>query len=251
MESKTITELNKINKDFYKTVFNDFDNSRNYFWAGWEKLLPFIKAINKPVLKVLDVGCGNGRFGEFLIKNSLKVEYTGLDNSAELLESAKTRLTTSPENTNSFHFHELDIVNDPDISILKDEQYDLVVSFGVFHHIPSFELRLQVVKKLQSILSEEGILAISLWQFTKSENLMNRAVPKSELNTHVNDPSQLESGDYLLDWKRGEMAVRYCHEVDEVEMKKLFDNANSREVHSYHADGKNGDLNLYGVLTSI
>ena len=47
-------------------------------------------------MRVLDLGCGNGRFAEFLAQNldqNIKIEYVGIDSSGELLELAQKHLS--------------------------------------------------------------------------------------------------------------------------------------------------------------
>lgn len=62
MDTKTINHLNAINRAFYATVANDFDQTRGTAWPGWKRLQPYLTL----PLSVLDVGCGNARFALFL-----------------------------------------------------------------------------------------------------------------------------------------------------------------------------------------
>jgi len=234
MDKKTVNLLNQVNKSFYQDVFESFDDSRGYFWKGWEKLLDFLP--DKQLLRVLDVGCGNGRFYEFLQSKDIEVDYLGIDNSSELLEIARDKYSEA-------EFKKVDIVENPNI-LTNYTNYDLIVSFGVFHHIPSYKLRSQMVQALSDALSPAGILTISFWQFTKSKSLMKRVVDWDAIEI---PPSDVERGDYLLDWQRGNNALRYCHVVNEKEMNSFVDEANIDLIDSFTADGRSGDLNLYLV----
>ena len=62
VDDATFRYLNDLNRRFYETVAIDFDATRQQAWAGWERLLPYLHA----PLSILDIGCGNGRFGAFL-----------------------------------------------------------------------------------------------------------------------------------------------------------------------------------------
>ncbi|MEW6579100.1 MAG: hypothetical protein AB1435_07890, partial [Chloroflexota bacterium] len=57
-----------------------------------------------------------------------------------------------------------------------------------------------------------------------------------------------EPGDYLLDWRRGARAPRYCHYVDDAEHAALIAATGLRELATYRADGHTGDVNQYSIL---
>ena len=59
---------------------------------------------------------------------------------------------------------------------------------------------------------------------------------------------ELESGDYLLDWKRGGRGLRYCHLVDETEVGRLAAESGLRVRETFRAGGREGDLSLFAVL---
>src|SRR5664279_238076 len=91
MDDLTIRTLNDLNRRFYETVAADFDATRQTAWQGWDPLVRYLK----PPLTVLDVGCGNGRFGVFLADRLGKtgLHYHGIDSSAILLGRASAGLT--------------------------------------------------------------------------------------------------------------------------------------------------------------
>src|SRR5437773_46351 len=66
VDQVTIQRLNEINRAFYNRVAQDFDETRQQAWPGWDTLLSYLNAPLNAPLSVLDVGCGNGRFGLFL-----------------------------------------------------------------------------------------------------------------------------------------------------------------------------------------
>ncbi len=70
----------------YNLIAEDFSTTRYLIWPEIKFL--FDKYFF-PGEKVLDLGCGNGRYFECLKKK--KVNYFGLDNSEKLIEIAKAR----------------------------------------------------------------------------------------------------------------------------------------------------------------
>lgn len=228
MDTATIARLNAINREFYRITATEFDATRGQAWQGWERLLPLISPTSK--LSILDVGCGNGRFGVFLRERGLNISYHGIDNSAALLEKARAAL---PDATLELR----DIVDNPP----DTGEYDLVVLFGVLHHVPGCAQRLALIRLLANRVAQGGVLAFACWRFYEYGRLRSRIVPwRNDL--------PVEQHDYLLDWRRGERALRYCHYVDDAEHAALVAATGLHEVLSYRADGEDGQANKYSVL---
>ncbi|MCI0555860.1 MAG: class I SAM-dependent methyltransferase, partial [Anaerolineae bacterium] len=232
MDEDTLHRLNAINREFYKTTASEFDQTRGKAWLGWDKLRDYLAA----PLSVLDVGCGNGRFGIFLAEafNEL-VTYHGIDNNSALLESAKTALAAMPHI--SATLTEQDIITQPPDS----GTYDLVVLFGVIHHVPGAENRLALMRQLAGRVTQNGLLCFASWRFYEYERFRERIVDWGE-------DIEVEQGDYLLDWRRGERALRYCHYVDDAEQAALIAATGLSEVLTYRADGEDNRMNAYSVL---
>lgn len=310
MDKKIINKLNKLNTDFYNTVAVSFDDSRHYFWQGWDKIPPLLN--NFKNIRVADIGCGNGRFGQFLLEKcpEIKTSYTGIDANQKLLEFAQQNLEGKIP---ALHLSKLDVIsavqtmqksnldrhfkpltkseclfknggvkcvpinnkskteknsngeggsesdtenkntNDSNNNdFLKNQEFQLITSFGFFHHIPSFKLRLKLIKYLLSKLSKNGYLIISFWQFIEYERFKKKVVKdQSELSSLDINLNSLETDDYILDWKRGKNALRYCHNVGENEQKELIKQSGAKLILEYFADGKEGNVNKYVVLQHI
>jgi SAM-dependent methyltransferase len=254
MDADTITRLNAINREFYRLTAEEFDLTRGQAWQGWEKILPHLARIidyrrgvqgnlrlhnaptNPVTLSVLDVGCGNGRFGVFLAQRlNVALHYHGVDNNPALLEKAKTALAGLAEVT----LEERDIVaNPPD-----GGHYDLVAAFGLLHHIPGGEQRLTFMQALAARVAEGGLLVFACWRFYEYEQWRARIVPfPADL------AGKTEKHDYLLDWRRGTTALRYCHYVDDEEHARLVAAAGLTEIAAYRADGQGNAMNRYSLL---
>ncbi|MEO8397712.1 MAG: class I SAM-dependent methyltransferase [Chloroflexota bacterium] len=244
MDETTIRSLNEINRRFYETVAVEFDSSRQKPWEGWERIVEQIRAgvPNEVWLRpaptpftVLDVGCGNGRFGRFLADQIGKerLRYVGIDSSAALLERAKTAL----EGIDA-RLEQRDIVESPLDAALGE--FDMVALFGVLHHIPGADRRLALVRALGERVAPGGVLVFTEWRFLDVATLRARVVPWAA-------NLQVEAGDCLLDWRRGETALRYCHFVDDAEHERLVEASGLKRVEEFRADA----TNRYTVLRRV
>lgn len=227
MDESTIRRLNAINQQFYETVAADFDATRQKPWLGWRQLVPYLSA----GMRVLDVGCGNGRFGMFVAENLQGAfSYVGLDNSAALLKRARAALG---------HMDAHLLIHDVVTAPLGDDlgRFDLVVLFGVLHHVPGAAQRLDLMRRLAQCVQPGGWLVFSEWRFYEDERLRARILPwDAEM--------QVEPKDYLLDWRRGATALRYCHYVDDAEHERLVAATGLAVAAEFRADS----ANLYSVL---
>jgi len=263
MQPDVIRRLNAVNRAFYAITAADFDATRQAPWAGWFPLLPYLSGVRR----VLDVGCGNGRFGVFLRQHvgESAIEYHGVDNSADLLERARGVLNPEsptlsekprgamlkddaippqPDTQNSgLATHHLFLHDFIDSALPADlTDYDVVAAFGVLHHVPGYETRRAFIRDLAGRLRSGGVLMLAAWRFLDDPALRARVAPWPD--DLVNE---VESGDALLDWRRGQTALRYCHHCDDSEFDALMADSGLTVESRYFADGGSGRMNLYAV----
>ncbi|MCS6910688.1 MAG: class I SAM-dependent methyltransferase [Anaerolineales bacterium] len=130
--------------------------------------------------------------------------------------------------------------------VLGSQSFDWTLAFAVFHHLPGRENRAKLLRVLAARLVPGGTLAMSNWQFTRSERLQRRLRPWSELGLRDSD---LEPNDYLLSWERsGRHGLRYVHLLDEAEARALAELAGLAVKEIFSADGISNNLTEY-VLT--
>lgn len=246
MQKSTIQTLNSINKKFYDDIAQDFSQSREHFWPGWQKLSPYITSLaqTKNKLTILDLGCGNGRFADFLRSQfpEMNWEYIGIDSNNSLLSIARDTY----QNTH-IQFLNKDIVEslNQEKDFLDDITYDVIVGFGVLHHIPSKKLREAFLTEINKHLHTNGIACVTIWRFMDIDRLEKKKVSPETVAIKENE---LEENDYFISWKRGTTAYRYCHYTDEVEQSELITAARFSLKKSFLADGREGEGNNYLIL---
>lgn len=224
-----ITYLINLTNDFYNKVGAEFDQTRQTPWKGWDLILEEISIKDKDrEFSVLDIGCGNGRFFEYL--NSHKDfklrSYLGVDSNEYLLTKMKGG------------FIKGDFISD--VNSIPGE-FDMVCAFGLTHHIPSSELRKKWFKEASEKVGAKGYFIFSNWRIDLLDDFQAKVL-KTSLN--------LEDNDYILGWNNSN-AQRYVHIYKEPEMSEIENllNKNGFEKFcAFFADGRNDKLNEYYVF---
>jgi tRNA (uracil-5-)-methyltransferase TRM9 len=240
--------LLELNRRFYAAVGGEFDRTRQGLPTGMVDLAGRLAAratdAGQKPMRVIDVGCGNGRFARALAQVGLAATYLGVDADAGLLAAAGEQ--TAALHQVATRYLQADIA-EPDWAspLAAQEPFDTVVCLAVLHHFPGFTLRQRIVSDLAQLLPPGGIIALSTWQFLSSERLANKQVEWMEAGV---DPDELEPGDALLPWNQGARALRFVHQLDLAEVEALAHGAGLRLVDTFRADGKEGNLNLYALL---
>jgi tRNA (uracil-5-)-methyltransferase TRM9 len=247
MDGETIERLLALNREFYITFARAFATSRSASDPALTCILPHIPH----GARVLDVGCGNGRLALLLDRERPGATYVGVDTVLELIEMACVQADQLKNIVAEFHVAD---VAQPGwggallgalASSSPGTSLNCAVALAVLHHVPGFDLRVQVLREVASLLEPGGRLILSTWQFLDSPRMRRKVVDWMEAGVAE---EALEPGDYLLDWKRGGRGLRYCHLVDEAEVKRLAAESGFRVHETFRAGGREGNLSLFAVL---
>ena len=232
MRTFVARRLLRINTRFYQQFGAEFAASRSALQPGMLRALPDLTGC----AAVLDVGCGNGRFGGAL---PAPVRYVGVDNSAALLGCAAQRTHTS--------FLQLDLM-DPAWVLRVRRRFPAIVCFAVLHHVPGARRRLRLLRQLHGLLQPGGVCVLSVWQFAHVPRLRRKICDWQQAGVTA---AQVDAQDYLLDWQRGGSGLRYAHQFSLAELALLCARAGFEVRQTYRSDGATGDMGLYVILRAV
>ena len=237
MNSVTAARLIELNKDFYTRFGDSFSATRHRIQPGVRQVLEMLKGEEN----ILDLGCGNGELARELAKRGHRGSYLGVDFSLPLLRDAESQ----PEGF-SATFKQVDLTQLSAFSgqLLANGPWPLITAFAVLHHIPSAVLRLNILNTVHQLLKPSGLFIHSNWQFLNSKKLKARIQPWEATSVSESD---VDAGDYLLDWRSGGAGLRYVHHFSEGELQELADATGFQVKDVFYSDGATENLGLYQV----
>ena len=233
MNSDITKQLIELNRKFYDQFGDSFSATRQRLQPGVKKILETIQADNS----VLDLGCGNGHFLHELHDRGHRAALLGVDFSLPLLRVADA--------TPGVEFRAVDLMQ---LSNVSDQLsvaggWNVITMFATMHHIPSQEMRLDILRTVKTLLKPGGKFYISNWQFLNSEKLRARVQPWGRVGLADSD---VDEGDYLLDWRGGASeGLRYAHQFSAEELLGLAGQVQMKVEAGFLSDGGNGRLGLY------
>jgi SAM-dependent methyltransferase len=247
MDQATRARLNALNRRFYAEHAAAFSQTRGRPWPGFMRALAQTAAVlatqaaGAARVRVLDMGCGNGRLITALrTRFGAAFEYVGVDASEPLLAIARER-HPDPQ----LRFVRADFVADPPDAVLPAGPFELCALFGLLHHVPDEAARAELLRAAAARLAPGGVLAFTLWRFDAEGDLERRRARAPSLSAELAQ-LQLDAGDYLL--RFGDHAVRYCHLCDDAEAERLRAAAGLPLLDRFRADGAGGRQNDYILL---
>lgn len=233
-----MTVSNK-NKKFYDKYADSWDQTRDYFWEGWELAWKYLSPIinyNKQI-DIHDIGCGNGRLSEFyhskLTDNQIiNTNYLGYDISIKLLEKAKKRIQALKPKYNLYKLTNLDINDFKSLqNTVKNQDMCIINLIAVTHHIESSTELTLLLEGIINIANKykQSIIIISNWQFLENEKIKNKL-------------RKINENYYELDWKGNYNTPRTLHYHTDSEISEKFSKNDYNKLAQYRADGYNNYL---------
>lgn len=211
------TNMHKLTKklqQFYNQNAEHFSQTRKKHWPEFDYIIEKINAYPWKKIVIRELGCGDGRFYNYLIKNcSKQMNYTGIDIADKLLDIAKKN---NPKAT----FVHADMVDY--IQKWKQESVDIIVSIASFQHIPTVWQRMLLLKNIYRLLTYE-------WEYimtnrTLSERFIKRyrkALCISLIKTACTLGQHVWKDMFIPRQNKGKKQRRYYHMYSEKECDNL------------------------------
>ena len=217
MHKEVVQQIVKENREIYNRIADQFSSTRKHPWGEFELFKPLVKNNDA----VLDVGCGNGRLGEFLADQ--QIQYSGHDISRKLIEHAEKKY---PQGTFT--------VGEASKLPYQDGKFNIVFLIATLHHISSHELRKQVLQEAHRVLKNNGTLIMTEW------NLLNRQwwplIMQYSFKKTIGQ-SNLDWGDVQKSWKNSQgelLGYRYLHPFTRGGLKRLLASAGFSKISQYY-----------------
>lgn len=141
--------LQQVQKS-YETVANEFSVTRERLQPALSRILDFVKDGDR----VLDVGCGNGRFMDLFVGR--QIDYIGIDNVTPLVAAAHQRCLKQNFNCRIMSGNAFELP-------FEQAEFNVVICAAVLHHVPGAKLRLKVLKEIYRVLKPDGIVFLTVW----------------------------------------------------------------------------------------
>ena len=173
----------------YDVIATDFTKRRPYLWDWITNFISYI-----PVSKILmDVGCGGGRVG--IECADMSISYIGLDSCQSFVDICVSKDLSA---------FKCDMCAIP----IVDNSVDYITSIASFHHLATYERRLESLCEMRRLLRPGGKVLLSVWsivQPVKTRRIFS------------------EYGDTMVPWsKPGIEKMRYYYIFKLDELESLF-----------------------------
>jgi tRNA (uracil-5-)-methyltransferase TRM9 len=248
--------LRKINYEFYTVHGRDFSSTRQRLQPGVRRLVGSLRGDES----ILDLGCGNGALPRELAKRGHRGAYLGIDFGEDLVWEAREKVSDLSARfvcADVLELREAPVCEPPLGSgsrsgnsstlneaheALRSTRWMIVAAFAALHHIPGRDQRQQLLRAIGRWMEPNGRLLLSNWQFVDHPRMQHRIRPWPTAGLEAGD---LDTNDYLLDWRHGTVGLRYAHQFDEAELRDLAATSGFNVLETFYSDGADHRSGLY------
>ncbi len=177
----------------------------------WKVVCEFLDSFSdKGDLKLLDLGCGNGRHLEYALKIGFcDFNLVGCDFSENQLDVTKKK---------GFEVAQADLESLP----FESNSFDIVICIASFHHLLEREEQLKALNEMRRVVKSNGVILLSNW-FPKKE-FLDKQIEKGKFK-FIDESKQRVRVTYTY---KSEKFNRFYYLFREDELKSLCMSVNLR-----------------------
>ncbi|HOM33180.1 MAG TPA: class I SAM-dependent methyltransferase [Candidatus Paceibacterota bacterium] len=237
MNEKLAKQILKENQKNYNLIAEEFSQTRNFISNNFKN---WIKNYIAEGEKILDWGCGNGRFCELFSNNN---NYYGIDFSEKMIAIAQDKYPFGNFKTCL-----------PTIIPYPNDFFDKIFSLAVFHHLPSKKIRIQFLKEAHRVLKPNGLLILTVWNMSFKQLIQSRNFKRLKLRLKffflkLIGKNPLDFNDIFIPWNN--KCQRYIHCFTLKELEKLSKQAGFKIIDKGVLKENQKESNLFIILQKI
>ena len=139
-------DLDQINQDTYEEISKEFSETRAYVWKCVKDFTSLITNTNN---KVIEIGCGNGKNMEYIIRHT-NSNIIGIDTCKHFVEICQNK--------------KLQVIQSNSIKLpYADNSFDYLLCIAMFHHLLTEEDRNKSMKEFIRIMKPASYGIITCW----------------------------------------------------------------------------------------
>lgn len=195
--------------DVYNEIAKSFDKTRTQIWPKTKLFFDELTKNDNKDLKILDVGCGNGRNIIYLKDNGC-TNVKGCDVTNEFVLICKEKnLDVQQENIINLSY--------------PDNSFDVIICIAVIHHLSTEDRRIKAIEELVRIVKPGGKILIQVWAFKQVFSKVKYTEKDVMIPWHMR----------RYKFESEQIFKRYYHLFDENELETICLKCNIKIKESY------------------
>ena len=156
--------MNEINNDTYNHIAYEFAETRAYVWQCVKDFTDLINLSNFNKLDnslILEIGCGNGKNMEYLIKNISSKSTSmhniiGIDNCESFIKICENKKLDA-------------ILSNSSLLPFPNNSFDFILCIAMFHHLLTTEEQNETFREILRVMKNNSYGILTCWSILQPE----------------------------------------------------------------------------------